>query len=73
MDDSDTKTRFTFLLGVFIGILILGLSLKYLPENSLNRIQDLKTKCELNIPRSQKCVMEFVPQTSLSKDQPHAQ
>lgn len=52
----------TFLAGVVIGVVIMGLVMTHVGPNSKAKIDTRKAECELNIPRNQNCVMQFVPE-----------
>lgn len=53
---------FSFVLGGFIGAGIVAISNNYFGPTPLSVIQTLKHECELNIPRNQNCIMQFVPE-----------
>lgn len=53
---------FVFVAGVVIGVFIMGLLMTHLGPNSKAKIDTRKAECELNIPRNQNCVMQFVPE-----------
>lgn len=53
---------FVFVAGLVIGVFIMGLLMSYLGPNSEAKIDTRKAECELNIPRNQNCVMQFVPE-----------
>ena len=53
---------FSFILGGFVGAGIVGISNTYFGSTPLSVTQTLKHECELNIPRNQNCVMQFVPE-----------
>lgn len=52
----------TFSAGVVIGLFIMGLLMTHTGPNSKAKIDSAKAECELNIPRNQNCVMQFVPE-----------
>ena len=52
----------TFSAGVVIGLFIMGLLMTHAGPNSKAKIDSAKAECELNIPRNQNCVMQFVPE-----------
>lgn len=52
----------TFSAGVVIGLFIMGLIMTHAGPNSKAKIDSAKAECELNIPRNQNCVMQFVPE-----------
>lgn len=51
-----------FIAGLIIGMFAMGLGMKYIGPVSADKVHKLKDKCELNIPRNQSCVMQFVPE-----------
>lgn len=53
---------FTFLVGGVIGVFIMGLVMTHYGPNSKAKVDARKAECELNIPRNQNCVMQFVPE-----------
>lgn len=53
---------FSFVLGGFIGAGIVAISNTYFGYTPNSVTQTLKHECELNIPRNQSCVMQFVPE-----------
>lgn len=55
---------FAFVAGGFIGVFIMGLLMSYTGPNSQAKVDALKAECELNIPRNQSCIMQFVPEKS---------
>lgn len=54
---------FAFVAGGVLGVIIMGLLMSYVGPNSKDKVDARKAECELNIPRSQQCVMQFVPET----------
>lgn len=53
---------FAFIAGVVIGLFAMGLLMTHVGPNSKAKIDTRKAECELNIPRNQNCVMQFVPE-----------
>ena len=53
---------FSFMLGGLIGAGIVAFSYDYFGPTPNSVTQTLKHECELNIPRNQNCVMQFVPE-----------
>lgn len=53
---------FIFAVGVVAGLFIKGLLMTHIGPNSKAKVDTLKAECELNIPRNQNCVMQFVPE-----------
>lgn len=52
----------TFSAGVVIGLFVMGLIMTHAGPNSKAKVDARKAECELNIPRNQNCVMQFVPE-----------
>ena len=52
----------TFSAGGVIGAFLMGLLMTHAGPNSKAKIDSAKAECELNIPRNQNCVMQFVPE-----------
>lgn len=50
------------LIGTTIGVVIMGLITTHAGPNSKAKVDARKAECELNIPRNQNCVMQFVPE-----------
>lgn len=53
---------FAFVAGGVIGVIFMGLLMSHVGPNSKAKIDTRKAECELNIPRNQNCVMQFVPE-----------
>ena len=53
---------FSFVLGGLIGAWIVAISNNYFGSTPNSVTQTLKHECELNIPRNQSCVMQFIPE-----------
>lgn len=53
---------FVFVAGLVIGVFIMGLLMTHVGPNSKAKVDARKAECELNIPRNQSCVMQFVPE-----------
>lgn len=53
---------FSFMLGGLIGAGIVAISNTYFGSIPISVTQTLKHECELNIPRNQSCVIQFVPE-----------
>lgn len=51
-----------FMAGGIVGMLIIGIAMTHFGPNSRAKVDTLKTECELNIPRNQICVMQFIPE-----------
>lgn len=57
-----SETRFAFFVGVVAGMFFMGLGMTHIGPNSKAKVDGLKAECELNIPRNQFCVMQFIPE-----------
>lgn len=57
----------TFSAGVVIGLFTMGLIMTHAGPNSKAKVDARKSECELNIPRNQNCVMQFVPENKEKK------
>lgn len=57
-----TETKIVFTIGFFIGAFAMGLCMTYIGENSIAKVDSRKAECELNIPRNQTCIMQFIPE-----------
>ena len=55
---------FAFVAGGVLGVIIMGLLMSYVGPNSKDKVDTRKAECELNIPRNQNCIMQFVPEKS---------
>lgn len=55
---------FAFVAGGALGVIIMGLLMSYVGPNSKDKVDARKAECELNIPRNQSCIMQFVPEKS---------
>ncbi|WAK45143.1 hypothetical protein vBKpPHS106_35 [Klebsiella phage VB_KpP_HS106] len=55
---------FAFVAGGVLGVIIMGLLMSYVGPNSKDKVDARKAECELNIPRNQSCIMQFVPEKS---------
>lgn len=53
---------FIFIVGLALGAFIMGMAMTHIGSNSKAKIDTRKAECELNIPRSHSCVMQFVPE-----------
>lgn len=53
---------FIFIVGGVIGVFIMGMVMTHVGPNSKAKVDSRKAECELNIPRNQNCVMQFVPE-----------
>lgn len=51
-----------FNAGLVAGLLTMGVAMTHIGPNSRAKVDSLKAECELNIPRNQNCVMQFVPE-----------
>lgn len=48
-------------MGFVFGMFSMGVVMTHAGKNSPSKVSQLKAECELNIPRNQECVMQFVP------------
>lgn len=53
---------FAFVAGGVIGVIGMGLLMSHVGPDSKAKVDARKVECELNIPRNQNCVMQFVPE-----------
>lgn len=53
---------FVLLIGVVMGVFIMGATKEFIGPNSGSKIKTLQSEYELNLPRNQECVMQFVPE-----------
>lgn len=53
---------FPFTLGMVFGAFIVGMVMTHVGPNSKAKVDSRKAECELNIPRNQNCIMQFVPE-----------
>lgn len=51
-----------FALVLIIGMIAMGVLMTYVGEYPRSEVTTLQTECELNLPRNQQCVMQFVPE-----------
>lgn len=49
-------------LGFVIGALVIGMGMTHIGPNSRAKVDAAKAECELNIPRNQTCVIQFIPE-----------
>lgn len=57
-----SEAKFAFFMGAVAGLFFMGLGMTLIGPNSKSKVDSLKAECELNIPRNQSCVMQFVPE-----------
>lgn len=57
-----SETVFALFVGFAFGLLTMGMLMTHIGPNSKAKVDTLKHECELNIPRNQNCVMQFVPE-----------
>ena len=50
-------------IGIIIGMFAMGIMMAQIGPNSSAKVADRKAACEINLPRSQVCVMQFVPKS----------
>lgn len=58
---------FALVAGCVIGVILMGLLMSHVGPNSKAKVDARKAECELNIPRNQNCVMQFVPENKEKK------
>lgn len=51
-----------FFVGCLVGVVIMFGSYAIIPPKEQKQINAQKEQCEKNLPRSQSCVMQFVPE-----------
>lgn len=51
-----------FGVGALIGAVVMGLLMTFVGEVPMREVNTAKEQCELNIPRNQNCVMQFIPE-----------
>lgn len=56
------EVKGALIFGFIVGLIVMGGLITYVGENSPYTVNNLRSECELNIPRSQICVMQFVPE-----------
>ena len=56
------EAKGALVFGIILGLLIMGSLMTFVGKNNPNYMNKLREKCELNIPRNQSCVMQFVPE-----------
>lgn len=57
-----SETVFALIVGFAFGLFTMGVLTTHIGPNSKAKVDARKTECELNIPRNQNCVMQFVPE-----------
>lgn len=57
-----SEAGFAFFVGAVAGMFFVGFGMTNIGPNSKAKVDSLKAECELNIPRNQSCVMQFVPE-----------
>lgn len=57
-----SDARAAAFIGFVVGAFVMGTILTHTGPNSRAKIDERKAECELNIPRNQNCVMQFVPE-----------
>lgn len=57
-----TEIGFAFIVGFTFGLFTMGQLMTHIGPNSKAKVDARKAECELNIPRNQNCVMQFVPE-----------
>lgn len=56
------ETKGAFIVGLVLGAFIMGICMTFIGKYTPYVITTLRSECELNIPRNQNCVMQFVPE-----------
>lgn len=56
------EAKAAFFVGAVAGMFFMGLAMTHIGPTSKAKVDSLKAECELNIPRNQSCVMQFVPE-----------
>lgn len=57
-----SETVFALIVGFAFGMITMGELVTHIGPNSKAKVDARKAECELNIPRNQNCVMQFVPE-----------
>jgi len=57
------NTLFAMLISFIIGAVLMGLFLGNVGVFAIFKAEKLRDACELNIPRNQHCIMQFVPES----------
>ena len=57
-----SETVFALIVGFAFGLFTMGVLMTHIGPNSKAKVDARKHECELNIPRNQSCVMQFVPE-----------
>ena len=57
-----SETVFVLIVGFVFGLFTMGVLMTHIGPNSKAKVDARKAECELNIPRNQNCVMQFVPE-----------
>lgn len=57
-----SETVFALIVGFAFGLFTMGVLTTHIGPNSKAKVDARKAECELNIPRNQSCVMQFVPE-----------
>lgn len=50
------------LLGAFVGFTAMGLIKMFIGPESISERKNLRAECEINLPRNQNCVLQYVPE-----------
>lgn len=58
---------FIMCIGFVFGMFSMGILMTYVGNPSKEDVKKAKAECELNIPRNQNCIMQFVPELKESK------
>lgn len=56
------ETKGAFVVGLVLGAFIMGVCMTFIGTYTPYVISNLRSECEINIPRNQNCIMQFVPE-----------
>lgn len=62
-----SEVKFALFVGCVAGMFFMGMGMTHIGPNSKAKVDARKAECELNIPRNQNCVMQFVPENKEKK------
>lgn len=52
-----------FVIGIWFGIMIVGMISHFVPDSNYNIVHNAKTKCQEFLPRNQNCIITAIPET----------
>jgi hypothetical protein len=58
-----SNTFYLFLLGFFLGFISMGAITKFGVMPDVMKGVEAKEQCELTLPRNQRCVRQYIPET----------